>query len=87
MGIHLVSVCEEPDGEEMIAAIWCCSQHCMVNVLAEFGVDFNKVEMAGIINLPDGRSLSYGGYPCGEESDYDAFCPCGELVRERLMDG
>jgi len=85
MSIHLVTLYENSDCEEMIDAIWCCSQSCMADVLSEFNLNFAELELADTYNLPDGGSISWGQFPCGEESDVDTYCNCGELVRKGLL--
>ena len=85
MSIHLITICEEPDGMEIIDLIWCCSQGCMFEELAKFDLVSEPEELADIINLKSGGSVSYGAFPCGEESDSDTYCGhCEELISRGL---
>lgn len=79
MTVHCVSYYEEPNGFELIEVDYQCSAACMRSTL-EREVNVTGAAPAGSLNLDDG-SVSWGAYPCGEETDYDVYCSaCGDLL-------
>lgn len=81
MRIHSVSYYEAPDCEEMFDITYQCSFFCMDQELAGAGIHVTKeTPYAGQANMKFG-SVSWGGHPCGDETDYDVYCSqCGELL-------
>jgi len=86
MAIHTVHYHDEPDGMELVDIDYQCSRACMVaTIAAETGQ--TVTESAGMMNLSDGGSISWGAWPGGAETDYAVYCSgCGDHLWDGLQD-
>jgi hypothetical protein len=79
-----VSYYDQPDGFELVDVDYQCSISCMIATLAELPyATAIRIDpgMAGTANLPLNGSVSWGAWPCGEETGADVFCSgCRELL-------
>lgn len=81
MGIHAVSYYDEPDTHELVDVDYQCSYFCMTETLekSDVGISLDTTN-AGSVNTNDGGSISWGAWPCGEETDYDVHCSSCETL-------
>lgn len=76
MATHTVHYHNEPDGMELVDIDYQCSRACMMDTLTAAGQ--TVTESAGMMNLSDGGSISWGAWPGGAETDYAVYCSACE---------
>ena len=81
MNVHVIHYNDERG--DLVEIDWFCDHHCMIHVLIDLGVEWEAYvadEKPINVGVCHG-TVSYGGWPGGEETDYDVFCAhCGEQL-------